>query len=155
MFLNVFWNYKWIYFRYVASVESLYSNISFVDLCCVVFEMVTVLFYEQEEFWLIGTFIMFSSIVQLFVICLIGLIIDIKNDELYSDIINIPWYNMYIKERLILIPILNAAQNPKTLSFGGLLKLTWMLLFRFVKIFTHILWFWGIWDKYRHITYNI
>ena len=88
--------------------------------------MVTVLYYEQQRVWILGIFVIISAMGQLFIICLIGTIINVKNDKIISNISAIPWYSMNNCELKNLCLILKMAQKPALITFGGLMEINMM-----------------------------
>ena len=85
--------------------------------------MVVILYCEAEKFWPIGIGNMVGAMVQLFVMCLVCTIVEMKNDKMLDDISNIPWYEMDKRERLLLLPFLSMAQKSISLTFGGFLQI--------------------------------
>ena len=88
--------------------------------------MAIVLYYMQQKVWILGIFVIVSAMGQLFIICFLGTVIDIKSDRVIKNISAVPWYLMNNFEMKILSFILKMAQKPALLTFGGFMEINMM-----------------------------
>ncbi|XP_063703990.1 odorant receptor 67d-like [Culicoides brevitarsis] len=81
------------------------------------------LFVNTRGIWLAGFAMLLVGFCQLGQYCIIGTIIDIKNDEALLAIYEVPFHMMSKKEKQDLEFMLHKAQNPNKLYIGGILPL--------------------------------
>ncbi|XP_063709338.1 odorant receptor 7a-like [Culicoides brevitarsis] len=85
--------------------------------------LVITLFVCAKEVWIIGYLSVLINSYLLMIPCLYGVAVEIKSDQLINAIYDIQWYLLSENEKKLMIVFLQAAQNPKLLTYGGLLPL--------------------------------
>lgn len=111
------------FFRYVDYIENTFSGSFFLDAVCIPFQVIITLFVCTFYFWIPGYFIMFGVSTLLGVNCFYGLYLELKFDDLYAAINNIPWYRLPIKQQKIILFMIARAQKQKLLTCGSMAPL--------------------------------
>lgn len=108
---------------FISCQEDIYSLESFNSVFFLTLTIVITLFVCVKEFWIVGIMISVALTYTLFILCLFGVAIEIKSDELRRSIYDIQWYCLTVQDQKLLLLLLKAAQNPILLTFGGMYPL--------------------------------
>nr|AGS08024.1 odorant receptor 161 [Culex quinquefasciatus] len=117
---------------FIAEIDRNFTVQTFVEISSVAMQMVIVLFVLHIDVWLPGYMVIFVASFQLFVLCILGAMIEIKSDIFTEQIYGIAWHRMRTPEQKMVQFMLAKAQYTMQLTYGGMLPLNMNL---FVTIY--------------------
>ncbi|EDS29141.1 odorant receptor [Culex quinquefasciatus] len=117
---------------FIAEIDRNFTVQTFVEISSVAMQMVIVLFVLHIDVWLPGYMVIFVASFQLFVLCILGAMIEFKSDIFTEQIYDIAWHRMRTPEQKMVQFMLAKAQYTMQLTYGGMLPLNMNL---FVTIY--------------------
>lgn len=119
--------------EYVDSCEDLLSMQNLSDHAVIGILTCLGLFICMQQFWLVGYILMVGAIVILFMMNLLGTIIEVKLEKLSADVYEVPWYLMSLSNKKMFCYFLGNTQKTDRLSLGGRIPLCLDTFVRFYK----------------------
>lgn len=119
--------------EFIEDTESLQSQSIFIDCILYMFACVMVIFIETLEFYGPGIIILVVNLATIFLICMIGTIVQIKLENLQCSIYDINWYDLPISEKRIYLMLLIKSIKCDRLTSGGIKPLNLELYISIMK----------------------
>ncbi|XP_052863678.1 odorant receptor 46a-like [Anopheles cruzii] len=119
--------------RFINGIERVFSNMAFVEVFFLTLQIVLMLFVMRSNFWPPGVLLLPVCILQLFVLCLPGTLIEMKADQLTATIYSIEWYEMSVSNKRMFQMLLQHSQHPLILTCAGLMTIDMKLFMSVVK----------------------
>ncbi|XP_058811222.1 putative odorant receptor 83c [Topomyia yanbarensis] len=109
--------------NFIAQIENLFSVQIFVEVSSNALQIVVTLFVMNVEIWMPGYLLLLVSTFQLFLVCILGTMIDIKSDQFSERVYNIPWHKMRNSEQKMIRFMLESSQRSQRLTYGGMIPI--------------------------------
>uniref|UniRef100_A0A182WQW0 Uncharacterized protein n=1 Tax=Anopheles minimus TaxID=112268 RepID=A0A182WQW0_9DIPT len=119
--------------QFVHSIEYVYSAQAFVEVLSLTFQLVLTLYVLRTSLWLPGLFLIPLGIVQLFILCVPGMLIEVKASKLMETIYGIAWHEMHQQNKRIFQLLLHRSQHPNGLTCAGMAKIDMNLFMSVMK----------------------
>ncbi|XP_052863679.1 odorant receptor 46a-like [Anopheles cruzii] len=115
--------------RFITGIERVFSNMAFVEVFFLTLQIVLMLF----NFWPPGVLLLPVCILQLFVLCLPGTLIEMKADQLTATIYSIEWHELSATNKRMFQMLLQHSQHPLILTCAGLMTIDMKLFMSVAK----------------------
>ncbi|XP_062542281.1 putative odorant receptor 83c [Armigeres subalbatus] len=119
--------------KFIRDLENVYAIQTFIEVACNAMQIGVTMFVLHIDFWIPGPMMICVSTFQLFLSCMLGTLIDVKNDICIQKIYDVSWHEMPKTEQKTLQFLLAEAQQSKTLSCGGFMPLNMNLFLTVYK----------------------
>ena len=107
----------------MEQVEGLFSYLCLLNVMALSGQMIVTLFVCATETWIIGQIIISTTVLLLFVLCTLGILVEIHCDKLYRTLCMTSWYLLKPNERKMFLMLIMASKQTKLLTCGKFMPL--------------------------------
>ncbi|KAG5883520.1 hypothetical protein JTB14_019287 [Gonioctena quinquepunctata] len=127
---NIFWNYYILHYRYVDSINHLFTYITLVQyltsigvICITMFQ--STIMPVTTYYMLRNVTFLLCMVTEIFLYCWYGEEIKMKNSEISQALYDTNWYEAEISEMKTIIIMMERCKKPIQLKVGGVLQLSY------------------------------